>query len=131
MNTKILMTVSAVLLAIMGIALTFFPAELGAFFNISSTNSTLFILQIGGALYFAFAMLNWMAKGAIIGGIYNRPIAIGNFTHFTMVAIASVKYLFNQPLMPISFWIFTVIYCILAISFAITVFNHPAEKAAI
>ncbi len=124
------MTVSAILLAIAGIALTFFPAEIAAEFNIISTNSTLLILQIGGALYFSFAMLNWMAKGAIIGGIYNRPIAIGNFTHFTMVAIASAKYLFYQTGLPISFWIFTLIYGVLAISFAITVFNHPKSNTA-
>jgi len=31
-------------------------------------------MQIIGSFYFAFAILNWMSKGSIIGGIYNRPI---------------------------------------------------------
>ena len=36
-------------------------------------------------------MLNWMAKESLIGGIYNRPIAIGNFTYFAVVAMALIK----------------------------------------
>ena len=36
-------------------------------------------------------MLNWMAKGTLIGGIYNKPIAIGNFTHFTIGGLALIK----------------------------------------
>jgi hypothetical protein len=38
-----------------------------------------------------FGILNWMAKGTLIGGIYNRPIPIGNFMHFGVGAIALVK----------------------------------------
>jgi hypothetical protein len=32
-------------------------------------------------------MLNWMARANRIGGIYSRPVAMGNFLHFTMGAL--------------------------------------------
>ena len=32
-------------------------------------------------------MTNWMVKGSRVGGIYNRPIAIGNLVHFAVGAI--------------------------------------------
>lgn len=32
-----------------------------------------------------------MAKESLIGGIYNRPIAIGNFMHFAVGAMALLK----------------------------------------
>jgi hypothetical protein len=34
------------------------------------------------ALYLGFTMLNWMVKGSLITGIYNQPIAVGNFMDF-------------------------------------------------
>ena len=45
-------------------------------------------MQIIGSLYFALAILNWMSKGSFIGGIYNRPIAIANLTHFVIAGLA-------------------------------------------
>ena len=49
------------------------------------------ILQIAGALYLSFAILNWMAKDVLIGGIYSRPLALGNFFHFAVVSIILLK----------------------------------------
>jgi hypothetical protein len=46
---------------------------------------------MAGALYLGFAMLNWMAQGNIIGGIYSRPVAIGNLAHFTIGALTLLK----------------------------------------
>ena len=38
-----------------------------------------------------FAMLNWMAKGVIIGGIYSRPIVIANLAHFLIGDLELIK----------------------------------------
>ena len=77
MNTKSLMTLSAIILALIGISLNFFPKEILDYLELSVSDTLELLIQIIGSLYFAFAMLNWMSKGSIIGGIYNRPIAIG------------------------------------------------------
>ena len=74
MNTKSLMTLSAMILALIGISLIFLPKEILGYFELSISDTLELIMQIIGSFYFAFAILNWMSKGSIIGGIYNRPI---------------------------------------------------------
>lgn len=95
MNTKILMTSSALFLAIIGILLSFLPNEIVNYLNIESNIITILFLKIMSALFLGFGILNWMAKGTLIGGIYNRPIAIGNLMHFGVGAIALVKVVSN------------------------------------
>ena len=91
MNTKILMTSSALFLGFIGILLSFLPNEIVEYLNLEPNIITVLFLKIMSALYLGFGILNGMAKGTLIGGIYNRPIAIGNLMHFGVGAIALVK----------------------------------------
>jgi hypothetical protein len=70
-------------------------------------------------------MLNWMAKGSIIGGIYNRPIAIANFTHFVMGTLVLLKAL--DSALPWWLWALAGFYSIFAVLFAFLLFRHPAN----
>lgn len=120
------MILSAVFLAAIGMGLTFFPQEINAFLGLGLNVYLQLMLQIMGALYFGFAMINWMAKRSIIGGIYNRPLVIGNFAHFFISAIALVKLLSaNNSQMPYAVWLFTIIYVIFAVIFGILFNRHP------
>ena len=126
MNTKLLMTISALTMGVAGIFLSFLPYEILNY--LSLTNGTILnslILQILGALYFAFAMVNWTAKANLIGGIYARPIAIGNLTHFVVGALALIKGYFSNHEMVIL--TLSVIYTVFAILFAIVFFRHPVK----
>ena len=127
MNTKLLMIVSAALLAVAGIAFTFAPLETMSLMVSGDYKELSLFFQILGALYFAFAMLNWMARGNIIGGIYSRPIAIANATHFFIGGLALLKSgtQYNASLI----WVAGFIYLMLAIFFGIKLFTHPAAKA--
>ena len=87
MNTKALMTSSAIILALIGISLIFLPKEILDYLELSVSDTLELLMQIIGSLYFAFAMLNWMSKGSLIGGIYGRPIAIANLTHFVIAGL--------------------------------------------
>ena len=91
MNTKTLMTSSSILLGLIGMGLTFIPDEIISILSIAPNPIATVSFQLLGALYLGFAMLNWMAKGSIIGGIYNKPLVIGNFMHFGVGALALVK----------------------------------------
>jgi len=91
MNTKIVMTISALFLAAIGGLLSFLPNEIANFLNIEPNNITTLFLMLLSSLYLGFGMLNWMAKGTLIGGIYNKPIVIGNLMHFGVGGIALVK----------------------------------------
>ncbi|MBC7625927.1 MAG: hypothetical protein H7254_01415, partial [Ferruginibacter sp.] len=55
MNTKIMMTASALLLATIGLLFTFLPAEILQYFNAAASKPFVLLIQISGALYFSFA----------------------------------------------------------------------------
>ena len=128
MNTKVLMTASAIILAAAGVILTFIPEEILTYNNLEATKPLQFIIQILGALYFAFGMLNWMTKTSLIGGIYNRPIAVANFAHFFIAGLALIKGLISDSGMPYFIWIVTSFYLILAVAFGFILFWHPLSK---
>ena len=113
-------------MGVAGIVLSFLPHELLNY--LSSTKGTILdslILQILGALYFAFAMVNWTAKANLIGGIYSRPIAVGNLTHFTIGALALIKGYFSNH--EATILTLSVIYTVFAVLFAIVFFKHPVK----
>ena len=126
MNTKYIMTASAVVMGLAGVALIFMPAEILTYFAQGNpAKIEVVILQLLGALYFGFAMVNWMAKSNLIGGIYGRPIAIGNFSHFMIAALALVKAgSIQQPLLLIA----ATIYSLFTISFILILFTHPIKE---
>jgi hypothetical protein len=91
MNTKILMTATALYLGIIGFGLTFLPQEIAGFFNTETNHTFILTLQIFGSLYLGFGMMNWIAKNKLVGGIYNRPLVFGNLLHFLVSAFALIK----------------------------------------
>lgn len=121
------MTSSAIFLAIIGILLSFLPNEIADYFNVESNLMTMVFLKIMSALYLGFGILNWMAKGTLIGGIYNRPIAIGNLMHFGVGSIALVKVISHiQSHLEIIILI-TTVYVIFTILFAYVFRTHPTK----
>ena len=91
MPTRNLMITSAAFMGAIGLALTFAPQEILHRFDSEATTWEVTLAQLCGALYCGFALLNWMAKGTPLGGIYGRPIVIGNLVHFTMGAVLLLK----------------------------------------
>jgi len=128
MNTKSLMTSSAIILALIGISLIFFPKEILDYFELSTSDTLELLMQIIGSFYFAFAMLNWMSKGSLIGGIYNRPIALANWTHFFIAGLALIKGVLANPSLSYIIWSIAIIYSIFAILFGIVLFKHPVSE---
>ena len=129
MNTKLLMMLSSILLGITGIAFSFLPQEIAGIIGINGAG--IILLQVMGALYFGFATMNWMAKANLIGGIYSKPVAIGNFSHFLIGALALSKIAFKGG-GPAYLWLGAVVYLVFALLFGIVFFGTPAmvNKAA-
>src|SRR6478672_4338871 len=115
LNTRLIMTVSAVFLFLTGIILSFLPNEVAVYFQIEDSKTIQLILQIAGAQYFAMGMLNWMMKNSVIGGIYNRPVAIVNYTHYLIGVLALGKGLFNAHGLPVILWGLAVVYLIFTV----------------
>lgn len=127
MNTKTTMTLSALTMGAIGIVLSFSPDIILTHLEIEVNRMIVFLMQILGALYFAFAMLNWMSKSSIIGGIYNRPIAVANFTHFLIAGLALLKGIISTPELPLVIWVLALIYAIFGCLFGIILFVHPHQ----
>ena len=122
------MTLSAITLAVIGIALTFCPAEVSVWLGLSSATNFQLILQLLGALYFGFAMLNWMLKESIIGGIYNKPASVANFTHYFIGAMALIKMLLRNHNLPCYLWIAAGVYSVFALCFWLIFSRHPTAE---
>ncbi len=118
------MTTSAIVLGAAGILLTFMPREVANFCHL--TESTTIQFQILGALYFGFAMLNWTAKANLIGGIYSKPVCIGNFTHFLIGGLALTKLVLHNN-SENSILIFAILYLLFAILFGYVFFTNPGS----
>lgn len=127
MNTKILMTSSALFLATIGILLSFLPNEIVEYLNVEQNIITILFLKIMSALYLGFGILNWMAKGTLIGGIYNRPIAIGNLMHFGVGAFALVKISSNIQIHSEIIISLSAVYVIFALLFAYIFRTNPTN----
>jgi energy-converting hydrogenase Eha subunit C len=123
MNTKLLMSASALVLGATGIILTFMPEEVSRMLMLIGSP---ILFQLLGALYFAFAMLNWTAKGNLIGSIYSRPVAIANFAHFMIGGLALIKLALHQSFSFLS--ILGILYAIFAILFGWIFFTNPVAK---
>lgn len=96
MKTKWLLSSSAVIMGLVGLAGTFIPEEILKTLGIDPAPVTLILLQIIGGLYLGFAMLNWFTRSALIGGIYNKPVVLGNLMHCIVVFFALIRHLAEQ-----------------------------------
>jgi len=119
------MTLSAVMLGALGVACIFLPQELASALGLPESGAI--AIQMLGALYFGFAMLNWTAKGSLLGGIYGRPIVFGNLAHFVIGTLVLIKPLWKQP--DSIMLILTIIYALFAIFFGLILFRHPTKTA--
>ena len=118
---------SCIFLGALGVILTFMPDEIISGFSITPDSISILLLQLLGALYLGFAMLNWMAKGSLIGGIYNRPIAIGNFMHFLVGALALIKIITKIHIHSEIVISLTIVYSIFAILFGYVFRTNPSS----
>jgi hypothetical protein len=127
MNTRILMTISALIMGAAGILLSFLPHEILRYVSVTDTDAVPAVaLQVLGALYFAFAMMNWTARANLIGGIYGRPIAIGNLAHFVIGTLALMKAYFVSE--NITILVSGLFYSAFAVSFGIVFYTHPVAR---
>ncbi|HEV8505385.1 MAG TPA: hypothetical protein VGQ53_08300 [Chitinophagaceae bacterium] len=124
MNSKNLMISSAIVTGLLGLTASFLPTEILKAIGIAAGELPTLFVQITGALYLGFAIMNWMAKTVLIGGIYARPLGMGNFLHFTVAALALLKFAINNY-GSMYIWAATITYSAFAILFGLVVFTSP------
>lgn len=128
MNTKFLMSACSIFLGISGLALTFLPEEIAEYLNGDINQTSILILQILGSLYLGFAMLNWMTKDNLIGGIYSRPLVIGNLAHFLISSFSLIKIVGQYSGKAFSIILaITIIYSVFALCFGYILITNPGK----
>ena len=128
MNTKLVLGASGFFMAAAGIAASFLPHEILRALEIQPTGLLPVIVQLLGAALFAFGLVNWTARGSLIGGIYNRPVAIGNLTHFIIGGLALLKA--AAAYHRLGLWAAAIVDLGFAVAFAMIFWTSPVKKAA-
>ena len=106
-RTRSAVGASAVVLALLGLALLFAGAELtGAALGTPLPEP---IAGVMGAAFLGFASMNWIARHNLLGGIYGRAVVAANQTHFTIGAIVLAKHLLASG-GPAGLWLLVSIY---------------------
>ena len=121
------MTISALFLAGVGCFTLFAPDKVLGMHGTPPDNATMLLIQMMGALYLGFAALNWTARGVMIGGIYARPVAVGNLVHFTIVAAQLGKAAVKFGALPL--FASATVYGAFALWFALVAFYVPVPKS--
>ena len=127
MNTKLLMTSSALILGLAGVFALFAPDVLLSTQGAAVTGTLSVIIQLMGALYFSFALMNWTAKDSLIGGIYARPVSLANFSHFFAGALLLLKHQLSNE-MNLSILAALIVYSVYAACFYWLVFRSTGIK---
>jgi hypothetical protein len=63
----------------------------------------------------------------LIGGIYARPVAIGNFLHFAMVAMTLTRAAIDFAVLPLA--LSAAVFSVFAIWFGLVTFKPPSTPA--
>lgn len=117
------MILSAVLLGAIGLAFTFLPEEVLGVHGTEPDNATVLLLQMAGAVYLGFALINWGARGVLLGGVYSRPVAAGNFFHFVIVSVTLIKAAVSFGAVPLM--ISAAVFSVFAVWFGLVMFRSP------
>lgn len=121
---RLVMTASAALLTGIGAVLTFASREAAVGLDFSAPAAEI-SLEMLGALCLGTGMTNWMSRRNLLGGIYGRPLGVGNMVHFVVGSFA-LQRVAGTGSMPQVAWPLFVIYLLFALSFAWIVFGGRA-----
>jgi hypothetical protein len=119
------MVASSLALGLAGIAASFAPSELLRAVGSPADEPLPVLIQLLGGTYLGFAFMNWTAKDNIIGGIYSRPVSLGNCVLFLTGALALAKQQFSGGFrLPLTAAL--IVYAVFAVGFTWLVFGRGA-----
>ena len=127
MFSKLLLIFSACFLGALGVLLSFFPQEVLVFFDQDQLPFTILVIQLAGSLYFGLAILNWMSKNRVIGGVYARPLLIINLIHFMVSSITLVK--FSVGMLNTYLLILATVYILFTFAFIYAFMTNPLAES--
>jgi uncharacterized membrane protein YidH (DUF202 family) len=130
MPGRLILTLSASALFISGMAALFAPDEIARLLDSVASSSLPVVIQLIGGSLLGFALLNWMSRRNRIGGVYARPIGLGNLMFFTTAALTLGKAA-SKGHLPLALMAAGSMFGLLAASFAWLVFAHDPVSQAV
>jgi hypothetical protein len=125
---RLLMASSALGLCVAGIAASFLPREILAEVGVAPVPPVPVLVQLLGALLLGFAVLNWLGKEMLVGGVYGRPIVVGNLGHFVIGTLTLLRAAVGGD--SLALWAATGVYAGFAIWFGLVLFTPPSKLHA-
>ena len=127
-KSSVLLGASGLAMVAAGLAGSFLPHEILRYAGVEPAGLLPVIVQLHAAILVGFGAMNWMSKESLVGGIYARPLVIGNLAHFVVGALALLKNL--SAGMPPGLLATAVVYTIFAIGFGAVLFASPVKATA-
>lgn len=87
MRSTVVTRVSAVLLALTGAALLFAPVEILGRLAMNVPADAAWLAQLLAAAWLALAVMNWLTRFTMVGGIYGRAVVSANATVYFVSAM--------------------------------------------
>lgn len=123
-----LLSFSAGYNALLGLLTSFLPEEILIALNVPANPISIVLIQILGAFFIGFAMINYLAKSSPIGGIYNKAILMGNIAYHCIATIVFIKFVLSDNLYAEVVIVLTAMYLILGAGFLRLNFVMPKAQ---
>src|SRR4051812_6385708 len=115
---------SASLLMIAGVVLLFAPDDILPSLIPGLPESGAWLGQLLAGAWLAIAALNWLNRGARLGGIYGRPVVLTNAVLYFVGAMVLLK-IVARPDVSAPVVIATILFSILAVLYGWLLFRGP------
>ena len=119
--TRAIMLTSSALLVAYGGACLFVPVRFAAALQLSEGAAVMLPMVAAGA--FGLGAVNWVGRGAIYGGIYGKPIVLGNFTNAAITTLTWGSLVLDRP--SALGWTITVLFLLSWVAFTRLLFWPP------
>jgi hypothetical protein len=127
--SKIILTATALLLVVVGLALDFLPQEAATCLGLPAAAALTVILQCLAAALLGLGYLDWLSRANLMGGIYSRPLALANLLFFAVSAITLVRFTAEHAT-PTALRVASIVASVFAILFAWLMFFHDPTRSA-
>lgn len=128
MSSRTILTIASILLFAAGGLAVFAADEVAGLMDREVSFESRMFAEFAGIGMLALAIQNWMARGRPIGGVYARPLGLGNLLFFSSSALTLGRYLATEML-PIEAIALCALFALLAVAFAwLVFFSRPAVE---
>lgn len=124
MISSLISHVSALVLAIAGVALLFasdmiLPCVISGF-----PAAAAWLGQLLAAAWLGVAFLNWTQRASVLGGIYGRPVVLANFALYVISALSLVRVVHGNAA-SVWLWPALVVSALLALAYGALLLRGP------